>query len=1130
MLRIYLLGDLRLANDTTPVPRLATQKAASLFAYLVMHPARSHPREVLAEMLWQNRPSENARRSLHTALWQIRHALKQAALNPGDYVTASDLAIEWHASQVWLDVVEFESCIDSTNLETLQRALALYRGDFLDGLYDDWCLDERYRLQEKFLHALGRLTDLCLADRRFVDALSHARHILQIDNLREDAHRAAMRALYQLDQRAAALDQFAACAKILRAELAAEPSAETRALHQAIADEALPKQNARAVAETAARGALTPSAGSAGQRRAPYDPERIPFASRADELRQLNEWWQARREPLALILGEAGVGKTRLAHEWSAALRHRRTQVVRGRCYAFERVIPYQAIGEALRELLAATPNVTLDALPDWVIAELVHLAPELTERLSGRRPQVLPQTPRDRGARSLAGSRDPQRGHPPSHSQNQAQLFDAVARALAHLAVAQPILFIVEDLHWAAESTLALLEYLVRGAPLSQRVRWLATARQEDLDAENIAAMLPRVRRDDLVFDLPLSRLHAEAVAQWIGAWSGLGEGAKPFAQRLFRETEGNAFFITKTIESLFESGRLHDEGRGWEGAVLSEGALPFPRTARELITARVRRLPARTAEALSIAAVAGREFDLNVLRAAWGSGEEDTLNALEDLLRAQLIRESETPSGRDYEFTHDKIQETTYEQLSRARRIALHRRVGEAMETVYGETAAAELLHHYLQAGESQRAIHWGIQAGERALRLPAYSDALDYLTRAKETYERLDRAAITLETQIALYAALCHVYADLRLAGQIIPMAEQLLELAQRAHDVPHQVEARLRLGRGLSMANDPRAPAALEQARQLAKATRSPYLPEILYRLGVHWGWLGQSEKALRLFDEALAVDKRFGDQHMKVRVLISVGVVRVFMSDFGGSLAAFHQAVTEAEAIGDISNVAWALSNLSDNYVQLGLPQRARAPLQRAQEIGITSVNVDGAAQRVRGGIHHLLGEYAQAREAMQRAYELNRAVNNMDLLRVTYHNYCTLLIDMAEREQALQLAQEFYANRAAQYGDDDYLPSFTRGLVFLALGRLAEAEADLTLALQRWHSDNKPGPRLWHGYLAWGRLCAAQKRYAKANAAFARARELIRKIAQTLDNFPDVRDEFLSVALPMAADRRSGDL
>jgi DNA-binding SARP family transcriptional activator len=1122
MLRISLLGSLRLAVDqaAAPVPRLATQKATSLLAYLVTRRGREHPRESLAELFWPDRPATNARRSLHTALWHIRRALQQAGLDPDDFLTAGELAIAWHAppARFWLDVDEFEACSAAAEPAALQHAVDLYRGGFLDGHYDDWCVQERERLEVRLLDTLARLADAALAEARFAEALLHARHSLQIDPLREDAQRAAMFALYQLGQRAAALDQFAACRERLQAELGIEPSAETRALQRAIVDETLPRRPARGGASVAPAGAW-PGATT-------YDPQRIPLAGRVDERRRLDDWWQQRHESLALLVGEAGVGKTRLAEEWTSALRARGVPVRSGRCYAFERAVPYQAISELLREWLALVPDATLAAWPGWVTAQLARLLPELGERLAGPA-----EGPRAGASQEPAQELGQALGQELGQELGQGRLFDAVARVLAQLAASEPSLLVVDDLHWAAESTLALLEYLVHRSPLRQSLRWLVTARQEELPGGPAQALLERLQRDRLVYALPLARLGAATVAEWIGAWSGLGERASAFAARLYRETEGNPFFLTKTVESLFESGELRDEGQGWTGAALAgqaAGELPFPHTARELIRVRLRRLPARSAAVLRVAAVLGREFDADVLRAAWAGAEADLLNALDDGLRSQLIRENDAPGARDYEFSHVKIQETVYHDLSRAKRAALHRRVGTALEGEYGDAAAATLQHHYSQAGELARAVRWGVVAGERALALSAYADARRHFEQAREQFERLAPGAVSLECRLALVAGLCRVYKFWRLPARLVPAAEELLALAETAGEPARQVEALLQLGHGLGMANDTRALATLERAHALAAAVESPLLPEIVYRMGTYVGWQGDWTRALGYFDAALAACDRFGDQRMPVRVLIGLGVGRMFTSDLGGSIAAYQRALAEAETLGEQENAAIALNNLADDYLLLRLPGRAREPLRRAQEI-YTAIGVQNLdLQRLGGVLLHQTGELAQARAALERTLALARAAHNADDERELCHDVCAVLLDLGEREPALQLAEAFRSNPALHYGDDDWLPAYTRGIVWLALGRLSEAEAELSRAAQKAERLRNT-PRLWQVYAALGRLHALQGEPEAAEAACARARTLVQAIAGSLERLPDVRQEFLSAALALVdAARPSG--
>ena len=212
----------------TELPLPATLKSQSLLAYLIVNRQRPHTRNHLAGLFWGDRPERNARRSLATALWQIRRCL------PGDdfiLADATDVRFTPHGP-FWLDAAEFERLVQARDLpaqvSVLQHAVELYRGDFLDGFYDDWVLGERYRLESLYGDALARLMTAQEALGAHAAVLAVAQRLLAQDPLREDAHRAAMRAYCRLGQRHAALAQFGRCEQVLAAELEIAPMAETR--------------------------------------------------------------------------------------------------------------------------------------------------------------------------------------------------------------------------------------------------------------------------------------------------------------------------------------------------------------------------------------------------------------------------------------------------------------------------------------------------------------------------------------------------------------------------------------------------------------------------------------------------------------------------------------------------------------------------------------------------------------------------------------------------------------------------------------------------------------------------------------------------------------------------------------
>jgi hypothetical protein len=272
----------------------------------------------------------------------------------------------------------------------LQQAIELYRGDFLDGFYDDWVLSERYRLESLYCDALGQLMAAREAAGEHAAALAAAQRLLEQDPLREDAHRAAMRAYCRLGQRHAALAQYGRCQQVLQAELGIEPMAETQALRQAIVEGRLACETGPAVA---VMPAATPRRETA---RHPLDAAgQIPLVGREEELAFLADGWQAALAGpcrLLLVSGEAGVGKTRLAQEFADQQRWQGVRALQGRCYEFERLLPYQPMAEALRSLPTSVALAVSAALPAWITAQVSRLAPDLFAQETSP-PTPLPST-----------------------------------------------------------------------------------------------------------------------------------------------------------------------------------------------------------------------------------------------------------------------------------------------------------------------------------------------------------------------------------------------------------------------------------------------------------------------------------------------------------------------------------------------------------------------------------------------------------------------------------------------------------------------------------------------------------------------------------------------------------------
>jgi len=716
-LRLFLLGSLDIHHDGRQLPKPPTLKSQSLLAYLVLHRQSPQPRERLADLFWADRPERRARRSLTTALWHIRRCL------PNENVLLSDA----HSAQfdpqadLWLDIAEFESLVARPELSCLQSAVALYRGDFLDGFYDDWVLNERYRLETLFSAALARLMVGLEAGGDDGGALAVALRLLQYDPLREDAHRLAMRAFCRLGQRNAALEQYRRCQHIVKQELDAEPMVETAELYQAILDgrfEVGPVVEARAAGEVVVE--LTfPS----GQN--PLDPiARSPLVGREPEMAFLRDRYEEARAGqggVVLISGEAGVGKTRLAEELANHLRWQGVHVLWGRCYEFERILPYQPLAEALQAALATMAPGDLTNLPSWILGELARLVPELTERLPGL------------GTNSTVPL-----------EREQMHLFEGVARFVANLSADGALVLILDDLHWATESTLHMVHYLARNLA-NRQVLIVGTLRPEAVGLQHALGSFQRqLSREGLVRSLNLGGLSPQAIEALVVEMSGSGAAVAPLARRLYEETEGNPFFLTESIKALFEAGLVSLEGGGaWRGdfARISEAELPLPVGVSEAIQARVHRLDGDARQALGVAAVLGREFDFDLLNAVWKQDEEATLEVMDALLRRRLISEGSGVMGRDYAFHHHKIREVVYAGIPLRQRQHLHARAGKALETLYAsnvQTVAGELAFHFDQGRQvgralTPKAVHYLLLSGDQARLAYAHREAIEYYTQA-------------------------------------------------------------------------------------------------------------------------------------------------------------------------------------------------------------------------------------------------------------------------------------------------------------------------------------------------------------------------------------------------------------
>ncbi len=465
---------------------------------------------------------------------------------------------------------------------------------------------------------------------------------------------------------------------------------------------------------------LTPAPGAGGS----LSSGRTPYVGREAEQAELARLLDdaiAGRGGLVFIGGEPGVGKTRIAGELLRQARHRGCLAQTGHCYEMEGTPPFIPFVEMIERTARIVPKAAFrEALGD-AAPEVARLVPELR--------QLFPDLPRPAEL-------------PPD--QQRRYLFNNFLRFIERASRATPHALLLDDLHWADESTLQLLQHI---APHLAQMPMLVvgTYRDVDLDAERpFARTLEALTRQRLAQKIALKRLDRALVGDLLAALAGQ-PAPGPLVRAVFRETEGNPFFVEEVYHHLAEEGKLFDgEGR-WRADLRVED-LDVPEGIKLVIGRRIQRLSPESRQLLTMAAVVGRSFDLQLL-SALGSEEDAVLTALEDAEAAQLIRAVATGRVLRWEFAHGLIRQTLEGALSLPRRQRAHLRVAEAMERVYGERVerqAAGLAHHLYQAGaaaDPEKAVRFLTLAGDQAAASGAFDEAVRLFDDALSTLDEDD-----------------------------------------------------------------------------------------------------------------------------------------------------------------------------------------------------------------------------------------------------------------------------------------------------------------------------------------------------------------------------------------------------
>ena len=879
--------------------------------------------------------------------------------------------------------------------------------------------------------------------------------------------------------RAGALAAYEACRALLERELGVSPSPETEALAERLRRATL--LEAEPVRERVV--GLTPT-----------EATDVPLVGRTDEFMRLVDLYRAAchgQPHLVMVQGEPGIGKTRLAHEFLGWANGHGADVLQGRAFETGGRLPYQPLVDALRPRLERE-NAPEDLLSDVWLVELARLLPELRDRY--------PDLPVPAGDEAAA----------------RARLLEAVARLGQALARRGPVVLFVDDVQWADAGSLDMLRYAARRwtqdrAPLLV----LLSVRSEAVATlPELGDWLMGIRRDLASAQIelgPLSYDDTLALVQRFAIAAQRSESGRPpapeleqFARWLFDETSGQPLFAVETIRALLERGALVPgslhEG-GWTTGVqagLADAGSGRPVLApgvRDVIGARLARLARASRDVLAAGAVLGQGFTFEQICRVAGLAEDDALPAVDEVLRAQLLREvnaGDHAPAASYIFSHDRIRDVVYVQAGDARRRVYHRR---ALDALQGNGSAAQLARHALAAGLEERAARLGLVAGDEAMRVLAARDAISHYERAMGVAERLGLHTVLTnlrarrgkalasmghwtEARRDLEAALDRLSKDQRevRAELLVDLLEaywwllDMPSLRRAADEVQALAEG---LGRGDletaavgwlagAIGADGDVPGVVDQCRRALARGRElgiPVPPQVHTYISLSFYWLGQLDEAVERSGEGVEAARAANHTSALMWCLPHLGLARAARGEYDRAMQAFEEAHRFGREHAVTTLLARAVAMSAGFHLDVFDFAGNETLAEETRELA-RSFNFLPPA--VSAGIDLLLN-YARQHQIAQAERLIDEVAASAEGT-AGFHGWLWRL-RLAEARAEIALARSepdealTWADRAVQASRERRRAKYhvigigTRGRALLALGREAEALEDLKAAV-----------------------------------------------------------------------------
>ncbi len=1074
MVRLYVLGQFTLERhngqrwQAVADASMQHQRVRSLLTCLISSPGRKLGREQVIELLWPDLDFDTASHRLDKAVYSLRQ-LFDPARSRSD---TNSLLLTEHAtiqladqSQVWVDADAFEALLARARAsndpgqaeQQLDEAMLLYTGDYLpEERHVEWTQTRRESLQRGWIGLLLELADLRIAREAISGAIDTLDRLLAIDPTNEAAVQRLILLLAQAGRRGEALRIYQRFAATLKQEYKMAPLQETRALYEA------------AQRGTALRLAVGPtlSATSTAHEGQSLESEARPamlvgrsnqsrLVGRDAELTTLRQVLldaeQSRRMKLAgqkksatspmlesgyrvqcvLLMGDVGIGKTRLAEELGREAARRGWTVTWTRAYIQETSIPYRMWTETLRK--AMTRGL-------WQRQEIAR-RPLIYQALRALLPEL----------ENLLPPPDPSAVSP---EQEQLRLWEAARALLSTISESAPLLIVLDDLQWADSSSCELLAYLVRQLR-HQPVLIVGTCRDIELPPTHpLRSILNDLQREQSIETLTVQPLTDEQIRVLI---SPLPE---PVAQRIQVRAAGNPFFAEELARNVSDTPAL-----ATNPSAALDLSTALPDTIAAVLDLRLGRISSDCQRLLVRAAVLGGSFEFSALsaleRGSNASDEDILLDLLEEALQAGMLSEEGSGTRITYHFWHPLLVSHLYDGLSAGRRASLHRRAADALIRLYGDRAqeqAAAIAYHLVNGGsESANIAHYAELAGDRAYALSAYPEAVRHYKLALENTGTL-AADASADEHLRLANLLERLGECTRILGnyeEACGYFERVLHVREHNRQIDSQYEAQidalLWIEVGITWYDRGNNERAMENYN---------YAEKILCESNIE---TGPSWASLRLFQSYILWQE--GDFERAGQT--AQQALAIFENVIGGQIHsvadAFHSTSIRRTLTGDpvnlgrthllLGNIAAVEGQSTKALHHLNTALATFEQYERLREIAVVCGNI--------GDVYLRQTEHTLAQAALRRSSSIAERIGDVAILSIAFSNLGMLSARLGDLIEA-----ETYLNKglslATEVNDPVYV-SLIEGYLTVAKqdqGKFNEAKSSVLKALMVGRTTN----------------------------------------------------------------------